>query len=285
MSNVLHVEDEWKEILAQNKFNTYDDFVHENEYFQLVHKEKGNSVYKLKFTNSPKTLFLKINKAERPRKIFRKLIKNKSYKSPVYNEVNNIKYLNCIGLEIKIMKIAAWGSKTICGYPKQSFILTEEVKGSEFVDFYNSSNSLTRKSLYKKYGHLVGTLHSKQVDSAVRPQDLIVHQSNKSGDLNLALIDRELGSTNKVNFKINRILMEETAIFYQCVKKYEQLPITAKEALIFCKAYLESNQQIDLSPRELFELFVQSITKYLPHRKSYREVLKRLPKELFKIPA
>jgi hypothetical protein len=124
-------------------------------------------------------------------------------------------------------------------------------------------------------------LHFKQLDSLVRSQDLFCYQPNLK-TIRLTLIDREVGSTRKIEFKLQRVLKEISAIFYFSIKRFFQLPITTREALIFCEAYLKANPNIKMTRKELFLALVPEINRFFIKRKSHHKIAHLLPKELFK---
>jgi hypothetical protein len=274
MSTELYIADKWKELFKELKLTSYEDFFRGNDHFELVAKEKSQKIFRI--NSNGNIFYLKRNTPERPRKIFRQLLRGRPYVQPITKEIRNLLHLN--KRNISVMKLAAWGTKTTAGYPKTSFLIAENVEGCEFMDFYNDADFKTRKRLFKSYAELVGSLHSNNLDSIPRIQDIFCQDTDES--VKLTMIDREEGSTKKVHFNKETAALELAKVFYHGLKRYKQLP-TAREIMIFCRGYLLINKQISMSPKEFYRYLIKSSVAYMQKRKSFHEVKTLLPDSIF----
>lgn len=277
MSIKFEIKSKWQELLNNNNFKSFEDFFADSDKIKLLAKENSAAVFKMKLDD--KTFFLKRNFSERPRKVIRSFVKGRVYRQPVIIEVNNLNYLQDKGLNL--MKIVAWGEKKVMGWPICAFLLVEKARGEEFIDFYKSANSQKRSSLYREFGRLIGRLHSQKLDSIIRPQDIFCDVDSGSDNVVLTVIDREEGSTAVIDFDIKRTCWELATIFVKGTLRYNGLFVTAKEAMIFCKSYLSENQSLGVTTRELFNLVVESIHRFLIEKVYSRRIGPYLPAEIF----
>ena len=277
MSIKFEVTEKWQELLNLNNFKSFEDFFKDSDKIKLLAKENSAAVFKMKLDDE--TFFLKRNFSERPRKVIRSFFKGKIYRQPVIVEVNNLKFLQDKGLNL--MKVVAWGEKRVLGWPVNSFLLVEKARGQEFIDFYKSSDSQRRSSLYREFGRLIGRLHSQKLDSIIRPQDVFCDVETESDNVILTVIDREEGSTAVVDFDTKSTCWELATIFVKGTLRYNGLFVSAKEAMIFCKNYLSENQNLGLTTRELFNLVVESIHRFLIEKEYSRRIGPYLPAAIF----
>ena len=276
MKPVIEIDEKWRDILAEYGYVDFDSFFTSTKYLQEINIEKNGAVYKLSLPGRLKSLYLKIKYKDQFRKALRSLLRARLYKAPVINEVDNIELLH--KMHFSTVNVAAWGYSTKMGIVNASFILTEEVQGEEFINIYRRSNSSMREKLYAEYGKLLGQIHYNKVDSYVRIQDLICSIVN-NGKIFLTMIDREVGSVQKKNYGLKSIRNNLSHVFYEGLKRYRQTPITYREGMSFCNAYLRANKNISLSPKELYIVLMDGILSFIIKRKSFTKLAPSLPKK------
>ena len=271
------IKNKWKETFHSKGLESFNSFMSEKEFYKLITKEKNGAVYKLNFEDES-NFYLKLKYKEQKRKIVRAILRKGKYIHPIVNEVQNTQFLQSLNFETA--KIAAWGYSKKFGITQASFIITEEVKGEEFIDLYEKSDFTFRQQMYTEYGKLLGIIHYNRIDSYIRIQDLLCNISS-NGSPKFTIIDREVGSLNKRRISVTRLKDILARIFYEVLKRYKRIPISSKEGLSFCKAYLEINKQIQLSPHELFQQILDKIRDFISKRKSFYKLKHYLPRELF----
>ena len=274
MTPVLYIEEKWKDLLKSNGFNNFDSFFTSNKYLKKITSENNGAVYILQFPESKKKFYLKIKYTDQHRKVLRVILKGRSYKAPILNEVDNIGFLQ--KMNFPTVDIAAWGYSSKMGIVDASFILTEEVTSEEFIDLYNRSDSTIRETLYAEYGKLLGLLHINRVDTYVRIQDLLCIVENDR-QVKLTMIDREVGSLRKRNYDVKTLRKYLSHVFYEGLKRYRKTPITYREGMNFCKAYLKVNKNIRLTPKELYIVLMDGILSFMVKRKSFSKLATSLP--------
>lgn len=276
MTPVLHIEEKWKGLLLRHGFKDFDSFLTSKKYLEEITSEKNGAVYKLQLPESGEKFYLKIKFTDQHRKVLRIILRGQSYKAPVLNEVDNIGFLQ--KMNFSTVDIAAWGYTSKMGIVNASFILTEEETGEEFIDLYNRSDSMGRETLYEEYGKLLGLLHINRVDTYVRIQDLLCIVENK-GRVKLTMIDREVGSLRKRNYGVKALRKNLSHVFYEGLKRYRKTPITYREGMSFCKAYLKVNKNISLTPKELYIVLMDGFLSFMIKRKSFSKLAPSLPKK------
>lgn len=276
MSIKLHIDSKWKKLFSEHGFSTFDDFFNSENNLKLVSSEKCTYVYKVSLNGS--NFYLKKILPEHSKKVVRSLLKGKGFWNPVEQELNNTIHLTKKNFEV--MKIAAWGIKKFWGFPTASFIISEEVQGEEFMDLYDRSNSSVRRILYREYGKLMAKAHNEHIDTTIRPQDLYCRLSNDSKSINLTLIDREVGSPNKLIYDQQKILRVLSVIFYKFIKKNERLCISLKDIYSFTEAYLMHTYIIHDTKKDFYKQLESELFNYMSKRKSQRFVIDLLPKSV-----
>lgn len=276
----LDIKKEWQSLLAENNLTEYDDFFKDRDDLKLLTKERSASVHKvdLKSQSGEQTLFLKRCFSERPRKVIRKFMRGSLYKQSAIIEKENLGFLD--GLGINVMKIAAWGEKRVMGYPVTSFLLVPIVDGEEFIDFYRHADATARKALYREFGKLIGYLHYQGIDSIVRPQDVFC-LSEAADKVKLTIIDREEGSTKIKQPDIGKITLELAVMFIKGVIRYQQVAINAREASLFCQAYLEENKSLKMTYKELFALVITEIENFIILKKYAQSIIPMISNKTF----
>lgn len=278
MSETLFVLPKWQRDFHQQGLVSFGDFFENNEIFELVAKEKSTSVFKFKINNS--TFFLKRILPEHIKKVTRSILKGKGFWNPVADEVRNLEYLK--KTELPVMDIVAWGINKTLGFPKASFIISEEVEGEDFMELYDKSNIKIKRLIYKEYGKLMAKAHNLSLDTLIRPQDLFFKISEDQKRLKPTLIDREEGSNQKVKYTEGKITKEIALIFYKFIKRYERLCISLRDVLNFCEAYLENSEIIKMQKKDFYELLLKTLVETMAKRKSQQFVKDLLPEKTFK---
>ena len=278
MATEFYIADKWQEVFKENNLKSFESFFKNDSRFKLVAEEKSTSVYK--FTLDGSTFYLKRILPEHIKKVTRSVLKGKGFWNPVADEVRNLEHLK--KTDLPLMEIAAWGIKKALGFPKASFIISEEVKGEDFMILYDKSNSAIKRLIYTEYGKIMAKVHNLGLDTLVRPQDLFCKLSDNNKSMSLTLIDREEGSTKTVTYTQDKIAKEMALIFYKFIKRYERLCISLKDVLYFIESYLNHSKIIQLTKKDFYQLLLQTLTEVMAKRKSQQFVIDLLPEKTFK---
>lgn len=89
---------------------------------------------------------------------------------------------------IAVMRPVAWGQRRVLGVPRDGFMLTEEVRGEEFINLFNRLQGAQRRRAAAAMAQLLGRLHLCGFYPSIRLRDLIV---TDAAALSLTLIDCE----------------------------------------------------------------------------------------------
>lgn len=179
--------------LKEAGFSCYEDFM--SPSFSTLIRSEGvdkRQTYRLVIPSSSgeKTYYLKVNRRERPRNVYKPLLWLRPPRNEAVREKLHIDYMKRYGFDV--MNVAAWGYVTNPWvYASEGFVLLEGVEGTPFDEYVMKASKHQIQAAMKLLGRLNAKYHKAGFYRPLRVQDTIAKLDENNNVLSHVIIDRD----------------------------------------------------------------------------------------------
>ncbi len=266
--NRMTVNDDFRDATRALGLLTFSDFM-SKPVGKLLNSEKGGRELRLLETEhrgEKQRFFLNKRLGREPfNKLLQMLFLGRWPRSGPFRELQMLNRLNEAGFAT--MRPVAFGERRFFGWPVGGFLLAEEVRGKEVVDFHKLCSPSERKKLFHSPGRYLGRLHAAGFFQPVRLKDLFLTHDPGGEDQEFALIliDRETSKPWPSKFSRRRA-MKALARATRRTRR-DGHAIGHEDTRTFCRAYHRAlSPLLDLSPETLLkELFLTLRREFKKH--------------------
>lgn len=180
--------------LIEPQLGLLDDSLVEKLPGEYVIREANRGVVKLALPHHNTTAYLKWTSGDQPVHLLMQLLRFCRPSTPALREMKLLQQLDQANLPAA--RPLGWGEMRLLGIPLRGFIITQAIPGKDLKQTLEQSDHTRHRKLWKKAGHLLGSLHRHGFYQTVRTKDVIVASDVPPNESRwqagaLVLIDRE----------------------------------------------------------------------------------------------